>query len=200
MAGNCEHQIVMVGRHRFHVGAEQAPEGRKLVHRLLVRAVGRRQDAPAVDEQLGKARIRAGIFCPRDRVRRNEIHALRQMRRHIAYDRAFDRADIGNDRARGEVRADLLRDAPQAPTGMQTITRSAPSTAAALVSTTWSAIPSSATRRRVCGERAVATIVCAAPCARAARAIDDPIRPTPISASRLNKVAGLLTRPSPGIP
>ena len=67
------------------------------------------------------------------------------------------------------------------------MTRSAPSTAAALVSTTWSAKPSSATRLRVAAERAVATIARTAPCARAARAIEEPIRPTPISARRLNR-------------
>ena len=44
--------------------------------------------------------------------------------------------------------------APHAPTGMQTMTRSAPATAAALLSTTWSASPSSATRRRVSAVRA----------------------------------------------
>src|ERR1700689_5303567 len=83
--------------------------------------------------------------------------------------------------------------APQAPTGAQTMTRSAPATAAALVSTTWSASPSSATRRRVAAERALATISRTAPCARAARAIEEPIRPTPIKASRLKSVAVLLT-------
>ena len=82
---------------------------------------------------------------------------------------------------------------PQAPTGAQTMTRSAPATAAALVSTTWSASPSSATRRRVAAERALATISRTAPCARAARAIDEPIRPTPISARRLKSGAGLVT-------
>ncbi len=73
------------------------------------------------------------------------------------------------------------------------MTRSAPATAAALVSTTWSAMPSSATRRRVAAERAVATISRTAPCARAARAIEEPISPTPIKARRLNRGAGRLT-------
>ena len=74
---------------------------------------------------------------------------------------------------------------PQAPTGMHKMTRSAPSTAAAFVSTTWSARPSSATRRRVAAERAVATIEPTAPCSLAARAIDEPISPTPMRARRL---------------
>src|SRR5580704_4832421 len=83
--------------------------------------------------------------------------------------------------------------APQAPTGAQTMTRSAPATAAALVSTTWSASPSSATRRRVAADRALATISRTAPCARAARAIDEPIRPTPIKARRLKSTADSVT-------
>ena len=74
---------------------------------------------------------------------------------------------------------------PHAPTGIETMTRSAPSAAAALVSTTWSARPSSAIRRRVAAERAVAMMDPAAPCARAARAMEEPIRPIPISATRL---------------
>jgi hypothetical protein len=55
-----------------------------------------------------------------------------------------------------------------------------------LVSTTWSAMPSSTTRARVLGERAVATISRTAPCARAARAMDEPIRPGPMMASLSN--------------
>ena len=75
-----------------------------------------------------------------------------------------------------------LATAPQTPTGTHTMTRSAPSTACALVSTTLSAMPSSATRARVLGERAVATISRTAPCARAALAMDEPIKPGPMMA------------------
>ncbi len=71
------------------------------------------------------------------------------------------------------------------------MTRSAPATAAALLSTTWSARPSSATRARVAAERAVATIERTTPWARAARAIEEPMRPTPMSARRLK--SGSLT-------
>src|SRR5207244_11809351 len=42
---------------------------------------------------------------------------------------------------------------------------------------------------RVAAERAVAMIERAAPCARAARAIEEPIRPMPISARRWNSGA-----------
>ena len=44
---------------------------------------------------------------------------------------------------------------------------------------------------------ALATISRTAPCARAARAIEEPIRPTPISARRLNSGAGLVTASRP---
>ena len=74
--------------------------------------------------------------------------------------------------------------AAQAPIGTQTITRSAPATAAALLSTTSSASPSSRMRCRVGSERDVATISRTRPSARAARAIEPPIRPTPISVRR----------------
>src|SRR5690606_2205502 len=76
--------------------------------------------------------------------------------------------------------------APQAPTGIDTITRSAPAAASAFVAVTRSARLSSTTRSRVACVRAVATISRASPFARAARAIEEPISPTPISARRLN--------------
>ena len=100
-------------------------------------AFGRREDAPAADEQFGEAGIGAGMLGAGDRMRRHEMHAGGQMRSHVAHDRALDRADIGDDRARrlrcGPI---SLATSPQAPTGTQTMTRSAPATAAALVSTT----------------------------------------------------------------
>ena len=70
--------------------------------------VGRRQDAPAVDEQFGKAGVGPGIFGAGDRMRRHEMHVLRQMRAHVAHDRALDRADVGDGGAGSEMRADLL--------------------------------------------------------------------------------------------
>ena len=90
---------------------------------------------------------------------------------------------------------DVAATAPHWPTGTQTITRSASFTAAPFVAATSSASSCSAARRRVAAERAVAMIVRAAPQARAARAIEEPMRPTPISASRSNK--GSLTPPHP---
>ena len=55
-------------------------------------------------------------------------------------------------------------------------------------------MPSSFTRARVFAERAVVTISPASPCARAARAIEPPIRPKPISARRLELRRGVHLR------
>src|SRR2546430_9464514 len=85
--------------------------------------------------------------------------------------------------------------APQAPTGMHRMTRSVLSTAFALLSTTESAMPSSLTRARVLAERAVVTISSANPCSRAARAIEPPISPKPISATLLNGGAAFTGAP-----
>ena len=73
-------------------------------------ALGRRQDAPAVDEQLGEAGVGAGVFGAGDGMRGHEVDAGGQVRRHVANDRAFDRADVGDDGAGLEMRADLGRD------------------------------------------------------------------------------------------
>ena len=52
------------------------------------------------------------MFGTRNRMRRHEMHALRQMGRHVAHDRALHRADIGDDRSRLEVWRNLLCDRP----------------------------------------------------------------------------------------
>jgi hypothetical protein len=56
-------------------------------------------------------------------------------------------------------------------------------------------MPSCSTRARVCAERAVVTISPASPCARAARAIEPPIRPKPISATLPNSGAAFTWPP-----
>ena len=50
-----------------------------------VGAFGRRQDAPAVDEQLGEAGVGAGVLGAGDRMRGHEMHAGGQVRRHVAH-------------------------------------------------------------------------------------------------------------------
>ena len=74
--------------------------------------------------------------------------------------------------------------APIAPTGTQSTTRSAPSTASAAVSTIRSHNPISCAIVRVSAERAVPTISPASPPRRIASAIEPAISPSPISATR----------------
>ncbi len=78
--------------------------------------------------------------------------------------------------------------APQAPTGTQAMTMSAPATASWLVSAMRSASPISFARARTAGEPSVATSSSARCCAFTARAIEEPIRPSPISVTRPNVV------------
>ena len=108
MAGDAQHQVMVVGRHGFDIGAELPPERRELLDRRFVGVRRRRQDAPAVDEQFGEAEVGAGMLGARDRVRRDEMHMLRQVRGHVPHHRAFDRADVGHGRALHQMRADLL--------------------------------------------------------------------------------------------
>ena len=99
VAGHRQHQVVVVGGHGLDLGAERAPERREPLDRGRVGALGRRQDAPAVDEQLGEAGVGAGVFGAGDRMRRHEVDAGGQVRRHVAHDRALHRADVGDDGA-----------------------------------------------------------------------------------------------------
>ncbi len=109
VAGDGEHKVVVVRRHGFDIGAEQPPEFGELVDGLLLCALRRRQDAPAVDEQLGEAGIGPRILGPGHRMRRHEMHIFRQMRTHVADDRALDRADIGDGGTGSQMWRDLLR-------------------------------------------------------------------------------------------
>ena len=110
VAGDAEYQVVVVGRHPLDIGAELAPERRELVDRSFVGALRRRQDAPAVDEQFGEARVGTGIFGAGDRMRRDEMHVRGQVRGHVAQHRALDRADVRHRGALHQMRADLLGD------------------------------------------------------------------------------------------
>ena len=87
MAGDRQHQVVMLGRHGLDVGAERAPERGEPLDRGRVGVRRRREDAPAVDEQLGEAGIGAGMLGAGDRMRGHEMHAGRQVRRHVAHHR-----------------------------------------------------------------------------------------------------------------
>ena len=72
-------------------------------------AVGqRRQDAVAALEQVEQRRLGAGILRAGDRMGRNEMHAGRDVRRHVGDHGLLDRADVGHDAAGLERRRDRL--------------------------------------------------------------------------------------------
>ena len=110
VAGDRQHQIMMIRRHDLDPGAKRRPERPQLLDRLCRCALRRGQDTPAVDEQLGETGIGAGIFGAGDGMRRHEMNAGGEMRRHLAHHRALDRADVGDDGARCEVTFDFLGD------------------------------------------------------------------------------------------
>src|SRR6266481_6090145 len=107
MAGDAEHEVVVLGRHDLDVRPEQSPERREPFDRRRLDARRRGENAPAVDEELGEAGIRPGIFGAGDGVRRHEMHPRGEVGRHGAQDRAFDRADVRDDRSWRKVRSDL---------------------------------------------------------------------------------------------
>ena len=84
VAGDRQHQIVMLGRHHLDIAAKGLPERREPLDRSRFGCFGRGENAPAVDEQLRKARVGSGIFGAGDRVRRHEMDTGRNMRGHVA--------------------------------------------------------------------------------------------------------------------
>ena len=109
MAGDRQHQIVMLRRHDLDQRAERLPERPHARDRRLVRPRRRGQDVPAVAEQGGEAGVGAGIFGAGDGMAGDEMHALRQVRRDVGDDSRFDRADVGDDGAGFQRRSERLR-------------------------------------------------------------------------------------------
>ena len=87
--------------------APSADQNARNFSTAAVGALWRRQDAPAVDEQLGEPRVRPRILGSGDGMRRNEMHARRHMRCHVLEHRGLHRADVGEDRAGLERCGDL---------------------------------------------------------------------------------------------
>ena len=96
----------MLGGHHVDIGAELPPEIGQPRHRVGVGARRRREDAPAVLEEVGQAGVGPGIFRAGDGMRRHEMNLLRQMRGHLGDHRGLDRADIRDDGARFQRRGD----------------------------------------------------------------------------------------------
>lgn len=100
---------MMIRRHDLDLGTHRRPERAQAIGGSRINALRRGEDAPAVDEELGEAGIGTRMLGACDGMRRHEMDAFRQVRRHIPDDGALDRADVGDDRAGFEMRGDLLR-------------------------------------------------------------------------------------------
>ncbi len=103
MAGDREHEIMMIRAHHLDLGANRGPERAQAIGGSRVDAFRRRQMHQRLMKSSAKPGIRPRMFGARDRMGRHEMNALRQMRRHVPDDRALDRADVGDDRTRFEM-------------------------------------------------------------------------------------------------
>ena len=194
MAGHRQHEIVMLGRHGLDVGAERPPECEQPLDRRLVRLRRRGEDAPAIDEQLGEAGVRPGMLRAGDRMRRDES-ARRSARAGPcrAPPQPFTEPTSESDRAGLQMRGDLLgdRSALADRDAQDHEVRAGGRGGVGLDHLIGDAELDDAPacrRATVRWRRCVRTT----PWARAARAIEEPIRPTPISASRSNSGPSLM--------
>ena len=181
MAGDGEHQVVVLRRHGLDLGAEHRARTRRASRPRSGRCPSggvRMHQRPSNNS----AKPASGPECsvPAIGWAGTKCTAFGRCGGHVAHDRALDRADIGEDRARFRCGAISSATAPQAPTGTQTMTSSAPSTASAVVSATLSAMPSS-THALAASPASAMSPRSSAPRARAlaARTIEEPIRPEP---------------------
>ena len=130
MDGDGEHQVVVLRRPCSRRAAAAPARSASSLSTAAASAVGRRrQDAPAAVEQLGEAGFGAGMLGAGDRVAGNEMHALAAhagRTSRITASLTEPTSVTGCARLRGRARSPLAT-SPQAPTGVQRMTRSAPS-------------------------------------------------------------------------
>ncbi len=167
MAGDRKHQVMVVGvmtstlapiatqnACSFSTAAGSVPAGGVRMHQRFTNSSGSRSPDRSVQCRL--------LDVPARNARHSANGGPRP--RTTA---PFHRADIGDDRAGFEMRRNFFRDRPAgADRDAQDHEVGVFHRASAFVSTTRSTIPSSFTRARVAGERAVVTISPASPCAR----------------------------------
>ena len=131
----------------------------------------------------------------RDRMGRHEMHSVRQMRAHVPHDRALHRADVGHDRAGFEMRRDLLGHSAANPDGHADDDEIGPFDRLAVgLDDLVGNAQLGDTLARLRRTRRMVTIVRTAPCARAARAIEEPIKPGPMMAMVSNS-GSVMQRP-----
>jgi hypothetical protein len=115
VAGDRQHQVMVLRGHRLHVGAEAAPESREPVDRDGIGVLRRRQDRPAVLEQLGETGVGTRILGSGDGMGRDEMHPGRQVRRHLTDHRTLDGPHVRDDGVGRQHRSDRLGDRAAGP-------------------------------------------------------------------------------------
>ena len=153
MAGDREHAVVMVGRHRLDLGAQPPPEFGDALDRGVGRVVGRGEDAPAAVEQRGEAGFGPAALGAGDRVRGDDRRRRAARRCSAASTLPLDDPTSLTIASAGRSAAIASAAAPIAPTGTQRMTRSASVTAAPGVSATSSQKPERASPRRAPRDR-----------------------------------------------
>ena len=189
MRGHRQHLVVVLGAPSSRPACRPVPTARVTLASAVGIGVGqRRQDAPAVVEQLGEAGFGPGMLGAGDRVAGHEMHARSgSVGRSVADHRLLDRADIGDDRARRAAPARCARRSRHRPRAASRARRDRRRrTAAAGSSVVSSAMPSRRTASSVSARRAQATMRVCGLSRRSTRASDEPISPMPISATRSN--------------
>ena len=107
VAGDGEHEIVVVRVHLVDMAAHALPERPQPSDGVRVRPGRRHDQQPAVVEQLGEPGTGAGMLGPGDRMRGHEVHALGDMGANRLDHRALDRTHVGHRRPGLQVRRDL---------------------------------------------------------------------------------------------
>ena len=188
MAGDREHQIVMLGVHHLDLAAEALPELPSASRRAAGSAPGggvRMHQRPSNNS----AKPASGPDCsvPAIGWAGMKCTPLRNMRADIAHHRRLDRADIADDRARLQMRRHLLRELAESADRRREhdeigVAHAVGDVVVQRIGEADCRARASASRRGAhsprCGRRAVAR--------RMAWAIDEPIRPMPISATLSN--------------
>ncbi len=165
VADDSQHTIMMRGLHNLDHRAEALPERRDLVDRLRIGAGGRHDEASSGHRRGSRSRHRGRrIRCPpadgRARNARRPAPAARHRARTEILVDPTSVSTLPGDR-RGAMAAAI---SASAPTGTQSMTQSAPTTARSDRAPRRSAMPSSVTRAQTASLASQAMISAASPC------------------------------------
>ena len=106
VARHRQHPVVMVGGHQFDIGAQPPPELRDPLDGEFICAFWRGDDAPALLEQRGEARLRPAALGACDRMGGDDRRTGQRFGQR-GEDRALAAAHVGHDRLGGQIVGEL---------------------------------------------------------------------------------------------